>query len=114
MRLRQLGSPELSWRDLLVIVREAPRDSPISRAVAPELSAWGLPEELLAQIVHAVQVLAWQGTEDAQKRRTGTYPRPIPRPGLPADESRETKRLGSGPVPIHELEMFIADFSSPV
>ena len=108
LRLRWLGSELLTWRDLLVFVKTAGKDSAL--AMAWDVSnMWGMTEQLLAAAVDTLRVLAWQNTEDAQAGRSWTAPDPIPRPGvtpraevnviggdevLPIDEMRA--RLGMG------------------
>ena len=78
LRLRQLGTDMLSWRDLWVIVRQQPRESALARAMDPEDSAWGLSEQLLAAIADASHVRVWQAGSGKRSDR----PKPIPRPGV--------------------------------
>ena len=78
LRLRQLGTPLLSWRDLYVIVRQQPSDAALARAMDPEGSAWGLSEQLLAAIADASHVRVWQAGSGKKSDR----PKPIPRPGV--------------------------------
>ena len=78
LRLRQLGSDLLSWRDLYVIVRQQPSDAALARAMDPEGSAWGLSEQLLAAIADASHVRVWQAGSGKKSDR----PKPIPRPGV--------------------------------
>lgn len=83
LRLRDLGTPALPWRDLLVIVRQSPRTSAVARSMYVEQSAWGLPEQLLASILDALSAANWQ-------RGGGKGPRPAPltRPGVESNERR--------------------------
>jgi hypothetical protein len=78
LRLDWLGSEELSWRDLLVIVRQSPRGSAVSRAVNGEMDLWGLPEQLMAGIADILAVANWQRAGDDKAKR----PDPLPRPGI--------------------------------
>ncbi|WP_310962153.1 DUF5361 domain-containing protein [Nocardioides terrisoli] len=88
LRLDWLGTPELSWRDLLVLVRQAPESSAIRRALLGDSAGWGLPEHLLARLSDQVANLVWLQTEDGAKGVN--RPVPLPRPGVEpvADESR--------------------------
>lgn len=78
LRLRHLGSDLLSWRDLLVIVRQQSNGAALARAMDPEGSAWGLSEQLLAAIADASHVRVWQSGSGKRSDR----PKPIPRPGV--------------------------------
>ena len=78
LRLRQLGSDLLSWRDLYIIVRQQPSTAAVARAMDPEGSAWGLSEQLLAAIADAAHVRVWQAGSGKRHDR----PKPIPRPGV--------------------------------
>lgn len=78
MRLSWLGTKALTWRDLYVIVRHAPRDSAIQRSITGADHPWGLPEQLLAAIFDVLSVANWQrgGDENAKK------PERLERPGV--------------------------------
>lgn len=78
LRLRQLGTDVLSWRDLFIIVRQQPERSALARVMDPEGSAWGLSEQLLAAIADASHVRVWQAGAGKKSDR----PKPIPRPGV--------------------------------
>jgi hypothetical protein len=102
LRLKWLGTEALTWRDLLVIVHQSPRDSAVGSVLAPE-SRWGLQEQLLAAAVDALMILAWQNTKDAQDGRN--MPEPVPRPGVEAPKN-ETK-FGSGRMTPEEVEAWL-------
>lgn len=93
----------MSWRDLLVVVRQAPQHSAIARAVEPEQSAWGLTEQLLALVADYSATLMWLQTADAEKGRN--RPRPIPRPGVEPDV--DVQKFGSDPVTLDALDDFL-------
>lgn len=78
LRLEWLGTDALSWRDLLVIVKQSPRGSALSRAVNGEDDFWGLPEHLLAGIFDLLASANWQRGGDEKAKR----PDPFPRPGV--------------------------------
>lgn len=103
LRLDWLASEELSWRDLLVIVRQAPQSSAVARAVEPEQSTWGLSEQLLALVADYLAWLQWAQTEDGSKNRN--RPKPIPRPGVESDD--EVRKFGSDPVALNALDDFL-------
>lgn len=91
LRLDWLGSESLSWRDLLVIIRQAPPGSALDRHARPE--QWSNHIELLAQLVDTTRWLQWSKTEDGSKNQN--HPRPTPRPDDPA-------RPESKGIPMHE------------
>jgi len=78
LRLAWTGTPEWSWRDLWVIVNQAPQGSALDRAMRPSEAPWGLPEQLAAAQLDAARVRIWQ----AAGGKPSTYPHPTPRPGV--------------------------------
>lgn len=94
----------LSWRDLLVIVTQAPPTSAIYRARNPEWS-WGLSEQLLAAAVDALHTLAWMQSEDGQRGRN--RPKPIPRPGV-EPEGQTFGRAADGAGELVDIEAWLA------
>lgn len=81
LRLRDLGTERFTWRDLLVIVKQSPRSSALSRAKFGVDAEWGLAEQLLAAVADEVRWLHWSKTKDAGTSRN-PEPEPIPRPGV--------------------------------
>ena len=79
--LDDLGTPDLSWRDLLVIVTQQPRTSALARVLEPAAHSWGLPEQLLAGVYDLLKYDMWRNS-DPKKR--GPEPRPLMRPGISA------------------------------
>lgn len=102
LRLHQLGTKRLTWRDLLVITRHSPPGNAIDRAMNPDEFMWGLPEQLYATIVDQLRIANWMRTEDGSKGRNP--PEPLPRPGL-VDPDQTT--FGEGPLPLDELDEFL-------
>lgn len=95
LRLDWLGSELLSWRDLLVILRNLPEGSRVDRAIRGEVASWRLSDHLLAGIVDLLAVANWQ----RGGRKAGPRPKSVPRPGA---EPR-TQRFGSDPIPIKDF-----------
>lgn len=102
LRLRQLGTDALWWRDLLVIVRQQPRHSALLRSMEPDTAAWGLSEQLLAAIADAEHTALWQRGSGKKSER----PKPIPRPGVESGE----KKIHKGDVmPVNEMAAWLGD-----
>ena len=122
MRLDWLGTPALSWRDLLVIIRQSmvvrSQDSAIWHALVPpaddpvwseqrkdgppfDPSRWGLDQHLMASLVDGIRALIWQKTEDGSKGRN--VPEPWPRPGVTQVESKT-----SDGVSMEDMEAWLA------
>lgn len=82
LRLRWLadGTDRLSYRDVIVVVRESGHDSAIGRYVLGDAHGWQASEELLAGLLDAVNGLLWQGGGGK-----GAKPKPIPRPSVSRD-----------------------------
>lgn len=58
LRLRWLGSERLTWRDLLVIVKQAPAGSAVALDLVPA-SAYGATERLLLVLDLRLRELMW-------------------------------------------------------
>lgn len=86
LRLRNLGSDALTWRDLKVIVRCSPLDSALTRAKYPVEQQWQLSQQLLADMADSLRWLVWSKTTDAQHGRN--RPDPIERPGVKSNKER--------------------------
>lgn len=99
LRLADLGTLALSWRDLLVIIRQAPPESAYVRSVRGEDSQWQLTQQLLASIKDSVEMGNWQRANAGRKAPT-PRPKPIPRPGIRNDKGR----VGSGAIPIKDFD----------
>lgn len=99
LRLDELGSGRLSWRDLWVVCSQAPPGSAIHRSVDPERAAWASGESnawLLALVADALADGNWQrqGKPNARK------PDPVPRPG----EKKKGAVFGSEPIKVSEFD----------
>lgn len=98
-RLEDLGTPALSWRDLLVVVNHSGPQSALARVTNPEMAAWAsgaVVPWLLATVADLLAAANWQraGKNSAPK------PKPIPRP----DSKPAGSRYGSEPIPVSEFE----------
>lgn len=103
LRLRNVGSPDFTWRDLLVFVQESSQDSALFRKMYPEQYQWDNQNMLLAGILDAMNIQIWMQTKDGKYGRN--KPEPIPRPGIkPA--RRRTKGVA---VPIDQFKKRLAD-----
>jgi hypothetical protein len=91
LRLRWLGTEQLTWRDLKVVVTHSDSRSAQFRAAYPDLEVWGVPEQLLARAVEALERLWWAKTKDAKHGRN--KPEPIYRPGVA--RAQEDSNIGS-------------------
>jgi hypothetical protein len=88
LRIDWLGTGRLSWRDLLVIVRQAPPTSRLAVALVGEAAQWTIMDRLLARLIYAVEAGNWQ-----RGGGKGHRPRPIriPKP-KGAGERSQIKR----------------------
>lgn len=98
LRLRDLGTDRLTWRDLLVVVRQAPQGSALARASIPA-PLFGVAERLALLIEHRLRVLIWQNSGGK-----GSAPEPIPVPGDDADPVTGDMRWAPEPVSIDEMD----------
>ena len=97
LHLTDLGTPALTWRDLIVFLRQAPRTSAYTRAREPERASWGVTDYLLATIADALAVANWQRASQG-RRAPGPRPKPIPRPG-----AEEKQVFGRGAIRISDF-----------
>lgn len=89
LRLRDLGTDALWWRDLSVIVDHSGIGSALQRKVSPEWASWATGEvsaHLLAVIADGITAGNWMQSRDGQKNRN--RPKPIPRPGVEPSDTR--------------------------
>lgn len=98
LRLRDVGSEWFTWRDLMVIVKEAGRESALMRSMHPDVHVWGKAEYLLADILDVQKLLFWSKTKDGQKGRH--RPEPYPRPGV---EKPGVKQVKGTAVPMDQV-----------
>lgn len=99
LRLDDLGTDRLTWRDLYVVIHRAGPRSALMREVQPELSAWASGLVLADLLAHAVDLLAGGNWQRAGKK-TAPKPKPIPRPGRKA----ESTKYGSDPIPVKDFD----------
>ena len=91
-RLSDLLTGELTWRDLLVVLRHAPEDSPLRRATGD--CGHSPAEHLSLLLLHSSQVGNWQRAHGKKRDR------PDPPKCLNPDVS--TEKMGSAPMPLDE------------
>lgn len=97
LRLDDLGTERLTWRDLKVIVtRMPPHKSALQAEKRPDDSPWGLVEHLLAELVDVQHLALWAKTKDGSKNRN--RPKPIERPG------RRPERFGKKPLELERMK----------
>lgn len=99
LRLRMLGTDSLTWRDLLVFVRNSPH---IRESVQGPESIWGLQEHLLALVADLLSVSNWQRAGDENAKRPG----PIPRPGVKKQIDGELLAEGK-PVSMDDMDKLL-------
>lgn len=107
LRRDWLGTPALSWRDLLVITRQTPQGTALHRAVNGERSDWTLPVALLADIYDVLNAANWQRSGGKGRR-----PKPWPRPKDPS-ATPAGKRWGAGPKTQDELDRLLGWPTTP-
>lgn len=98
LRLRNVGTEDFTWGDLLAIVRQSPRSSALFRSQHPDEAVWGHQEQLLALIADTLAAANWQRAQGKKK----DYPKPIPRPGVEQD-----KKFGNEAVSIDEMSSWL-------
>ena len=72
---RQIGSAELSWHELRVLIEHSDTGSAVFRARNPKSWAWDVDTDLLAAILFTLQGANWQ-----RAGGKGDKPKPVERP----------------------------------
>lgn len=91
VRLRWLGGPLLTWRDVWLIAANAPAGSRLA-AVLDERKAWTPTDWWLRSIEYSLRWLVWAKTKDGQKNRG--KPKPTPAPSETAPHGRDPELTG--------------------
>lgn len=99
LRLRNVGTEDFTWGDLLAIVQQSPRSSALFRAMHPEEAEWGMQEQLLALVADYLAAGNWQRGQGSKKN----YPKPIPRPGVTSPD----KKFGQEAVSMEEMKAWL-------
>ncbi len=102
-RLDEVGTRQLSWRDLWVIARGLPRDSATVRAIRGEAADWTPNTYLLAHIADLLAIANWQRAG----RSSSPRPKRVPLPG-----QDERQHIGKDPLPISEMDVWIAEMEA--
>lgn len=84
----------MTARQLLVLIKHLPVNTPLGVAIHGDAARWGVPEHLMASVVDLLQGANWQ-----RGGGKSTRPKPIPRPDARAEKrNREyvarLKRMG--------------------
>ncbi|WAB09125.1 tail assembly chaperone [Arthrobacter phage Eesa] len=98
-RLDDLGTELLTWRDLLVVVKQSGPSSALARALQPELAAWANGQVLADLLATAVDLLAganWQ----RQGKKSAPKPKRVKRPGVDNGE----QKYGRAPIPVKDFD----------
>lgn len=99
-RLRHVPSPGFSWRDLLVVVVNAPDDSPLRRVMSD--CGHSSAEHIALIQQHSLDVANWQrGSGKARDR-----PKPLTCL-LPPDQRPEVTRFGDAQMTLEETADWI-------
>lgn len=87
------GTDRLNWSDLVALVTRSHPESALSRYKYTD-NTWTVDSFLIANVVDALTILAWQQTEDGAKNRN--RPKPIWRPGQQDEqpEDNTVERFG--------------------
>lgn len=106
LRWRNVGTPELSWRDVMIIVAEAPVESALTRA---RYEREHLRLEHLLEALHYQLAVANVQRGNQSKAKKEDFP-PIP------DWALDSNTIGKKPLPMDEMAAWLggpfADFFS--
>lgn len=99
LRLDDVGTDRLSWRDLYVVVHQSGPRSALARALDPEAAAWASGEATAYLLAGVVDLLA-MGNWQRQGKKNSPKPKPVPRPGSKATGTT----YGADPIPVSDFE----------
>lgn len=94
--MRDLPSPRFTWRDLLVIVKHCPLDSPLARATNGTTCGHTDRDHMLIVHAHLLAVANWQRSEG----KRSDHPK-VPDCLLPP-EKRATSKIGDAAMTLDE------------
>ncbi len=77
-----LGTDDLPWCEFRTLVEHLPADAVTVRREMGAKASWGVGEQLLAHVLHAVQVANWQRSGP----KAGRPPEPIGTPWQPSKQ----------------------------
>lgn len=102
LRLRDLGTTALNWRDLWVICRNSGRTSALYASMNPEDDpTWSTTDYLLAVVADNT---AWRLYQAADGK--GAKPKPIPRPG-------DIQRTKADSMPVEDMRAWLDSINGP-
>lgn len=85
LRLRDVGQAHFSYHDFFSLVISSDPTGHFYKTVVagmtPEEATWGTAEHHLATLIDYAALQMWSKSEDAQKGRKSSMPKPIDRPG---------------------------------
>jgi len=101
IRLAQVGTKELTWRHLGVLIEHLPSNSATRRVALGDDYEWTLQNQLLAALVDGMAISIWQRGGDKKAKR----PKQIPRPGV---VDKDERKIGSGKYSMAEVDRILA------
>lgn len=102
LRLEWLGTKRLTWRDLLVIIRQAPFDSAVTKATAGMSAEFGVTDRLLMLVELRIRQLMW-GMSD----RKTAEPTILAIPGEEQPQSESGNRFVGDPMTIEQMNAYL-------
>lgn len=103
LRWDDIGSDQLTWRDVYALFSTLPFDAPINRAKDKQWWWYHPAMEVLVGIFEATQLTA-AVVEKQPKLKKSNLPKPIPRPW---DTQKDEKKLGDNPLPLDDMKAAI-------
>ena len=94
-RLRDFGCPEYTWHDLWVLVRRLQVEPGSALRDAVHGQVWPVGDQLLANLLDAVNFGNWQRVN----KKSAPKPKRTPRPW----ETTKAQRIGADPIPISQF-----------
>lgn len=94
VRLDDVGTHALPWSDLSALIRWAPPDSPIVRAMHPEIGEWATALKTNQILADGVDVSQWANFQRGGGK--GSKPKPYPRPGDKTRRKFGARRMRRG------------------
>lgn len=96
LRLDDLGTDRLTWRDLLVVIHRSGPESALQVELNDGQPHWKVTDYLLAHIADLLAVANWQ----RQGKKSAPKPKPLKRPGQKTDG----QKYGSDPIPVKDFD----------
>lgn len=102
---------DLSWREVMLLVKHASPESAVFAVNVPADAPWPRSDQLMALFIDAVNDFMWlyQCAHTGKGQPTPKRPQPFPQPGGKARAEAGVEHIGSDPIPAADFDAWWAN-----